>query len=156
MGHIAKDCDSRVSKPSQEEEDGRKRKFSGSTGTSGRSSWYNKGTKTYNNRNTEEDDSDVGNMFTEVIDDSDKEHTTNYLSALYSDSLVMNYAESSEPFGEDEVVLIDSACNVLAINKERLFSNLDKSKTRKIKTAQRKSVVHVGRGSVEECVLVPR
>ena len=41
------------------------------------------------------------------------------------------------------MVLVDSACNVLAINKERLFSNLDKSKTRKIKTAQRRSVVHV-------------
>ena len=41
------------------------------------------------------------------------------------------------------MVLVDSACNVLAINKERLFSNLDKSKTRKIKTAQKKSVVLV-------------
>ncbi len=64
-------------------------------------------------------------MFTEVIDDSHKKHTTNYLSTVYSDSLVINYAESSEPFRENEVVLIDSACNVLAINKERLFSNLD-------------------------------
>jgi hypothetical protein len=26
----------------------------------------------------------------------------------------MNYAESAEPFGEDEVVLVDSVCNVLA------------------------------------------
>ncbi len=41
------------------------------------------------------------------------------------------------------MVLVDSACNVLAINKEHLFSNLDKSKTRKIKTAQKKLVVHV-------------
>jgi hypothetical protein len=56
----------------------------------------------------------------------------------------MNYAESPEPFQEYEVVLVDSACNVLAINKERLFSNLDKkSKFRKIKTAQKKSVVHI-------------
>ena len=38
---------------------------------------------------------------------------------------------------------MDSACNVLAINKERLFSNLDNSKTRKIKTAQKRSVVQV-------------
>jgi hypothetical protein len=38
---------------------------------------------------------------------------------------------------------VDSACNVLAINKERLFSNLDKSKTRKIKTAHKRSVVQV-------------
>jgi hypothetical protein len=55
----------------------------------------------------------------------------------------MNYAESSEPFGEDEVILVDCACNVLAINKECLFSNLDKSKTRKIKTAQKRSVAGV-------------
>jgi hypothetical protein len=61
----------------------------------------------------------------------------------------MNYAESSEPFREDEVVLMDSACNVLAINKERLFVNLDKSKTRKIKTAQKKSEVLV-RGVVDD------
>jgi hypothetical protein len=38
----------------------------------------------------------------------------------------MNYTEFSEPFGEDDVVLVDSACNVLAINREQLFSNLDK------------------------------
>ena len=82
-------------------------------------------------------------MFTEVLEGSEKEYTKNYLTALYDDSLVMNYAESSEPFGEDEVVLVDSACNVLAINKERLFSNLDKSKTRKIKTTQKRSIVHV-------------
>jgi hypothetical protein len=55
----------------------------------------------------------------------------------------MNYAESSDPFEENDVVLVDSACNVLAINRKRPFSNLDKSKTRNIKTAQRKSVVHV-------------
>jgi hypothetical protein len=47
-------------------------------------------------------------MFTEVVEGSKNEYTTNYLSALYDDSLVMNYAESSEPFGEDEVVLVDS------------------------------------------------
>jgi hypothetical protein len=136
LGHITKDCDCRISKPSQEEGEGRKRKFAGSNGAGGRSSWYSKGTKPYHDRNSEENDSDIGNMFTEVVEYGDK-------SALYDDSLVMNYAESSEPFGEDEVVLVDSACNVLAINKERLFSNLDKSKTRKIKTAQRKSVVLV-------------
>jgi hypothetical protein len=87
--------------------------------------------------------SGCGGGKSEIQEDSNKEYTKNYVSALYNDSLVMNYAESSEPVGEDDVVLVDSACNVLAINRERLFSNLDKSKTRKIKTAQRKSVVHV-------------
>lgn len=55
----------------------------------------------------------------------------------------MNYVKSSEPFGEDNVVLTDSVCNVLAINLEQLFSHLDMAKRRKNKTAQRKSVVHV-------------
>jgi hypothetical protein len=82
--HITKDCESRVSKPSQENGDGRKRKFDVSTGAGGRSSCYNKSTKIYNNRNTEEDDSDVfGNMFTEVIDDSDKKHILEIICLLY-------------------------------------------------------------------------
>ena len=136
-GHIAKDCDKRVTKPEQDDrDDSRKRKFPGDGNNTGKPTWYTRGTKLYQTRKTEEEDSDdAANMFTEVKDDSDKEYTKNYLTALYDDSLIMNYAESSEPFGEDEVILVDSACNVLAINKERLFSNLDKSKTRKIKTA---------------------
>ncbi len=71
-----------------------------------------KGTKSYQNRNTEKEDNDIGNMFTKVKQDADKEHTKNCLSALYDDSITMNYAESAEPFVEDEVVLVDSACNV--------------------------------------------
>ncbi len=60
LGHIAKDCDSRVSKPSKEEGDERKRKFAGLTGTGGRSSWYKKGTKSYHDCNADENDSDLG------------------------------------------------------------------------------------------------
>ncbi len=143
LGHIARDCHDKVTKTTQEENDSRKRKFPGDGNNTGEPTWYTRGTKSYQTRNTEDEDSDAANMFTEVKDDSDKEYTKNYLTALYDDSLIMNYAESSEPFGEDEMILVDSACNVLAINKERLFSNLDKSKTRKIKTAQKKTVVHV-------------
>ena len=75
-GHIAKNCDNRVSKSSQEESDGRKRKFNGTSDVGGRSNWYNKGIKSYNNRNSEENDSDIGNMFTEVVEGSKNEYTT--------------------------------------------------------------------------------
>ncbi len=49
----------------------------------------------------------------------------------------INYAESSEPFGEDEMILVDSSYNVLAINKEKLFENLDKSKLERLELRRR-------------------
>ena len=68
----------KVTKTTQEEDDSRKRKFPGDRNNTGKPTWYTRGTKSYQTRNTEDEDSDVVNMFTEVKDDSDKEHTQNW------------------------------------------------------------------------------
>ncbi len=98
FAHIAKDCDNRVNKPERDIKKGN------TLVTKVVVVSYTKGKKPYHGRNNDDNDSDMDNMFTEVIEeDPNKQYTKNYLTSLYDDSLVMNYAESSEPFGEDNV-----------------------------------------------------
>jgi hypothetical protein len=83
-------------------------------------------------------------MFTEI--EEIKEMKTPFpLQTLYDDDALMNYAKSDIPYSDDHVVIVDSGANRLAMNKLSLFSNLDTSKRKKIKTALKKSIIDVKR-----------
>lgn len=89
----------------------------------------------------DEDIEDLSSMFTELITNENDNNIKDVPIDDYDGTL--NYALNDEELNQSEVILIDSGCNRLAVNKKKLFTNLDENKTRLIKTALKKSIIHV-------------
>ncbi len=85
------------------------------------------------------------NFKSDVVFDVHSELHVESTSNQVSDDVdaLLNYENSDIRYSDDHVVIVDSVANRLTMNKLSLFSNLDTSKSSKIKTALNKSIIEV-------------